>query len=91
MALRSPAAAGLLATLARVLPQPLIDLLLSKPSFFLGGLLTGLSLFVEEKRRRAELAMYVLPKGLESAWSLARGRGLVFGAGRYGDVLVSAA
>lgn len=69
----------------------MVDFLVSKPSFWLGGLLTGLSLFVEEKRRRAELAMYVLPKGLESAWVMARGKGLVFGTGQYGDVLVSAA
>lgn len=38
------------------------------------GLLSGLALFVEERRRRAELAMYVLPKALESAWIVARGK-----------------
>ena len=87
-ALRSPEARSLLATIVKQLPQPMVDFLISKPSFWLGGLLTGLSLFVEEKRRRAELAMYVLPKGLESAWVMARGKGLVFGTGRYGNVLV---
>ncbi|KAG8792199.1 hypothetical protein FRC12_006836 [Ceratobasidium sp. 428] len=51
--------------------------LISRASFWLGGLLAGLSLFVEEKRRRAELAMYVLPRGLESAWSVMRRRGWV--------------
>lgn len=66
-----------------------MNLLVSKASFFVGGLLSGLSLFVEEKRRREELAMYVLPKGLESAWVMARGKGWVFGMGRYGDALVS--
>ncbi|OSC97978.1 hypothetical protein PYCCODRAFT_1418695 [Trametes coccinea BRFM310] len=81
---------SLLAVLAKHLPPGWIELLISKPSFFLGGLLSGLSLFVEEKRRREELAMYVLPKGLESAWVMARGKGWVFGMGRYGDALLTA-
>ena len=88
MALRSPSSRSVLANIVRLIPKPLIDFLISKPSFFLGGLLCGLSLFVEEKRRRAELAMYVLPKSLESAWVMARGKGLVFRTGQYGDVLV---
>lgn len=49
--------------------------LVSRTSFWLLGFCTGLALFVEEERRRAELAMYVLPKGLESAWSMMRNRG----------------
>lgn len=65
-----------------------INLLLSKQSFWLAGLLSGLSLLVEAKRRRGELAMYVLPKGLESTWRMARGRGLVFPVGPYGDAIV---
>lgn len=32
--------------------------------------------------------MYVLPKGLESAWVMAKGKGLVFGTGNFGDILV---
>jgi len=56
-------------------PQKVIDtLLISKGSFWLPGFLAGLALFVEEKRRRAELAMYVLPKALESAWIIGRGK-----------------
>lgn len=66
-----------------------VDFLISKPSFWLGGGLSGLSLFIEDKRRRGELAMYVLPKGLESVWSMARGRGYVFGLGDFGESLVS--
>ena len=90
MALRNTSSGrSLLAMLAKRLPPVWIELLISKYSFFLGGLLSGLSLFVEEKRRREELAMYVLPKGLESAWVMARGKGWVFGMGRYGDALVS--
>lgn len=89
MALRAPGARSLLAALAKCLPPWVLQLLIGKFSFFVGGLLSGLSLFVEEKRRREELAMYVLPKGLESAWVMARGKGWVFGMGRYGDALVS--
>ena len=62
---------------------------MSKISFWFLGILAGLSLFVEEKRRRGELAMYVLPKGLESAWVMARGKGLVFKTGQWGEILVS--
>ena len=59
-------------------------------SFWVLGLASGLSLFVEEKRRRGELAMYVLPKGLESIWLTARGKGLVFRTGKWGDVILMA-
>ncbi|KAI0329609.1 hypothetical protein GY45DRAFT_1304427 [Cubamyces sp. BRFM 1775] len=91
MALRNTSnGRSLLAMLAKRLPPVWVELLISKYSFFLGGLLSGLSLFVEEKRRREELAMYVLPKGLESAWVMARGKGWVFGMGRYGDALLTA-
>ncbi|KAG8932210.1 hypothetical protein FRC01_000132 [Tulasnella sp. 417] len=47
--------------------------ILSKPLWWFGGILSGMSLFVEDARRRPELAMYVLPKGLESGWKLLRG------------------
>lgn len=80
----------LFAFLAKLIPQQFIDFLLSKPSFWLGGLLSGLSLFVEEARRRPELAMYVLPKGLESAWVMARGKRLVPRTGQYGEAVLSA-
>ena len=72
------------------LPQWVIDLLISKMSFWILGVASGLSLFVEEKRRRGELAMYVLPKGLESIWVMARGKGLVFETGKWGDVILAA-
>lgn len=41
------------------------------------GLATGLSLFVDDARRRSELAAYVLPKALESAWGAGKARGLL--------------
>ncbi|KAM5542337.1 hypothetical protein V8D89_003796 [Ganoderma adspersum] len=87
---KAPGARSFLSIIARRLPPGWAELLISKQSFFLGGLLSGLSLFVEEKRRREELAMYVLPKGLESAWVMARGKGWVFGLGQYGDALLTA-
>ncbi|KAJ3750554.1 hypothetical protein DFH05DRAFT_1467697 [Lentinula detonsa] len=61
-------------SLVQKIPQSVIDLLISKYSFFIPGLFSGLALFVEEKRRRPELAMYVLPKGLESLWIVATGK-----------------
>ena len=79
----------LLAYLARLLPQRVIDALIAKKSYYALGIITGLSLFVEEKKRREELAMYVMPKGLESAWLMARGRGWVGRTGQWGEVLVS--
>ncbi|KAI0677684.1 hypothetical protein C8Q78DRAFT_960400 [Trametes maxima] len=90
LSLRASQAQTLLAALVKRLPPWVGEILVSKFSFFLGGLLSGLSLFVEEKRRREELAMYVLPKGLESAWVMARGKGWVFGMGRYGEALLTA-
>lgn len=49
------------------------------------GVLTGLSLFVDDARRRPELAAYVLPKALESAWRVARAKHWVPSI-RYGDL-----
>ena len=72
------------------IPQWVVDLLISKGSFWIPGFAAGLSLFVEEKRRRGELAMYVLPKGLESAWVMARGKGWVFRTGKWGETLLTA-
>jgi len=82
--------ASALSSPLKSIPQWIIELLISKASFaFLGGA-AGLSLFVEEKRRRGELAMYVLPKGLESAWVMARGKGWVFRTGKWGETLLTA-
>ncbi|KAJ7867694.1 hypothetical protein B0H14DRAFT_3084106 [Mycena olivaceomarginata] len=58
--------------LRRLLPQSLIDLLISKGSWW-------------DRRRHAELAMYVLPKGLESLWVVARGHGLIWHTGNWGE------
>lgn len=74
--------------LARI-PQSVIDsILISKLSYWLLGFASGLALFVEERKRRAELAMYVLPKGLESMWIMLRGHGYVFKTGKWGETVV---
>ncbi|KAF4619751.1 hypothetical protein D9613_004876 [Agrocybe pediades] len=72
------------------IPQWVTDILISRFSFWVPGFVAGLALFVEEKRRRGELAMYVLPKGLESAWVMARGKGWVFRTGKWGETLLTA-
>ncbi|KAJ9123945.1 hypothetical protein QFC22_000736 [Naganishia vaughanmartiniae] len=59
------------------LPEKMQALLKRKENFWLIGFATCFSLFAEEKKRRAELAMYVLPRGLEAAWSSARKRAWV--------------
>lgn len=71
------------------LPQHVVDILISKGSFWFGGIIAGLSIFIEKPQRRAELAMYVLPKGLETLWVTAQGHGWVMRTGNYGDILVS--
>jgi hypothetical protein len=70
------------------IPAWLLATVVSKRAFWLGGLLSGMSVLIEAKHRRGELAMYVLPKGLESAWVAARGKGLVFRAEKHGSALV---
>ncbi|KAH9959215.1 hypothetical protein BC827DRAFT_1214879 [Russula dissimulans] len=72
------------------IPKWLVAALVSKPSFWLAGLFSGLSVLIEAKHRRGELAMYTLPKGLESAWVAARGKGLVFQTGKHGNALLTA-
>ncbi|KAL1704500.1 hypothetical protein EV121DRAFT_280326 [Schizophyllum commune] len=79
------------AALRRAIPPWLINLLVGRLALIGTGLATGLSLFVEEKRRRGELAMYVLPKALESAWRTARGRGWAPPTRGVGDVMLTAA
>ncbi|KZP00217.1 hypothetical protein CALVIDRAFT_494229 [Calocera viscosa TUFC12733] len=70
-------------------PEILRKFFASRFSFWLGGFMSCASLFVEEKKRRGELAMYVLPKALESAWGMLRSRKLVFKVPR-GDAVLAA-
>ncbi|KAJ3021611.1 hypothetical protein HKX48_008180 [Thoreauomyces humboldtii] len=46
--------------------------------YYILGLIASSSIFLEQKGRRAELAMYVLPKGLQSLWLVLHQRGCVF-------------
>ncbi|KAJ7087154.1 hypothetical protein C8R44DRAFT_687378 [Mycena epipterygia] len=78
-------AAPAFSCLREVIPQRLIDVLISRPTWLLCGLSTWLALLIEDPRRRPELAMYVLPKALESLWVLARGQGLVLRTGNWGE------
>ncbi|KAJ7496788.1 hypothetical protein FB451DRAFT_1208789 [Mycena latifolia] len=71
--------------LRKLLPQRLVDILIFRGTWWLSGLSTGLALLIEDERRRAELAMYVLPKALESIWIVARGHGLVLRTGNWGE------
>lgn len=71
-------------------PKWLLDFLSGSTLHWLAGFATCGSLFVDHARRRAELAAYVLPKGMESAWSVARKRGWApFVPG--GDLLLTSA
>ncbi|GAA5973669.1 hypothetical protein JCM11641_005071 [Rhodosporidiobolus odoratus] len=58
-------------------PRWLETILMHKSYYWLSGFATCLALFIEEKKRRRELAMYVLPRGLESLWSVLRRRAYV--------------
>ena len=75
-------------TIFKRIPQPVVDLLVSKFSFLVIGIFSGLSILVEEKRRRTELMMFSLTKSLESLWITLRGHGLVFETGNWGEILV---
>jgi hypothetical protein len=76
--------------LAANIPTWLQKFLVSTIAHWGAGFLTCMSLFIEHKRRRTELAMYVLPKGMESAWSVARQQSwLPFVPG--GDLLLTSA
>ena len=76
--------------LRRIVPTWFSRMLISSWIKWVTGFLTCLSLFVDDSRRRAELAAYVLPKGMESAWSVLRKKSYVpFVPG--GDLLLTSA
>ncbi|KAJ3160134.1 hypothetical protein HDU86_000970 [Geranomyces michiganensis] len=58
--------------------------------YVLGGICSS-SIFLEQKSRRSELAMYVLPKGLGSLWAVLEGRGKVRGLPHFEVLMASAA
>ncbi|BGP22311.1 peroxisomal membrane protein 4 [Rhodotorula toruloides] len=57
-----------------VVPEWLEKIVMHKSYYWFSGFATCLPLFIEEQKRRRELAMYVLPRGLESMWSILRRR-----------------
>ncbi|GAA5877652.1 hypothetical protein JCM1840_004967 [Sporobolomyces johnsonii] len=59
------------------IPAWLEAIIMHKSYYWFSGFATCLSLFIEERKRRRELAMYVLPRGLESFWSVLRRRSYV--------------
>jgi len=64
---------------------------ISGPSFGLIGLIAGLALVIEDQRRHTELVMYILPKAMESAWTIAGGsKHLRKATSINGEVIVSA-
>ncbi|GAA5964486.1 hypothetical protein JCM3765_006302 [Sporobolomyces pararoseus] len=72
------------------IPDWLMKIVLHKSYYWFSGFATCFSLFIEEKKRRRELAMYVLPRGLESTWSILRSKSYVpFVPG--GEVLLTSA
>ncbi|KAJ3037864.1 hypothetical protein HDV00_001279 [Rhizophlyctis rosea] len=46
-----------------------------KAAYYIFGVACAMSIFIEAKQRRSELAMYVLPKGLQSLWTVLYARG----------------
>lgn len=78
-------------------PGPIANLLKrwhrSQVFWWLFGATSGLSILVENKHRREELAMYCLPKAMESAWLVFREEALGVSKRRKGawkaDVAVS--
>jgi hypothetical protein len=63
-------------------------MLVSHGSYWFQGLIAGLSLFVEDKRRREEVLMYVMARSMESSWVLAREKGWAPKTGNMGDTWV---
>ncbi|CAO1639222.1 unnamed protein product [Sympodiomycopsis kandeliae] len=61
--------------LTSITPKWFLDFLAGSTLHWFAGFLTCGSLFIDHSRRRAELAAYVLPKGLESMWSILRKTG----------------
>ncbi|KAJ3272813.1 hypothetical protein HDV01_005241 [Terramyces sp. JEL0728] len=53
-----------------VIEKGLFPKQVEKYLFYYLGIITGLSILIEQKPKRAELAMYVLPKGLQSLYTL---------------------
>jgi len=58
----------------------------SKYFYWLAGFITSLSIFIENKRRRVDLALYVLPKAAESWYKILYSKNWIFELHQYADV-----
>lgn len=59
----------------------------SKAMWWIAGFITSLSILIERQPRRSELALYTMPRSLDSAWLVLQDHGLVPTV-PYGDVMV---
>jgi hypothetical protein len=57
----------------------------------LAGNLSALSLFWEQRKRRSELMLYCLPRGVEVVWRLLREAGFVSDVSNAGTVMFASA
>ncbi len=58
-----------------------------KMLYYIAGLLASSAIFIEQEKRRTELALYALPKGLDSFYQLLRDRQWIFSIPHF-DVLM---
>jgi len=58
----------------------------SKYFYWWWGFITSLSIFVEDRRRRVDLALYVLPKAAESWYKILYSKNWIFELNKYADV-----
>ncbi|BGP53411.1 hypothetical protein JCM8202v2_000970 [Rhodotorula sphaerocarpa] len=65
------------ALVAARVPSWLLAIAQHRIYYWFCGFSTCLALFIEDPKRRRELAMYVLPRGLESMWSTLRQKSYV--------------
>ena len=58
----------------------------SKYFYWWAGFITSLSIFIEDRRRRVDLALYVLPKAAESWYKILYNKNRIFELDQYADV-----
>ncbi|KAH7044733.1 hypothetical protein BKA57DRAFT_88032 [Linnemannia elongata] len=60
-----------------ILPSPILVKKTPPNSYILNGLVAGTAVLIEAPGRQMELALYCLPRALETSWKLMMKRGLV--------------
>ena len=61
----------------------------SKLYYYIVGILSGSAIFMEDKKRRTELCLYALPKGLHSFYKLLLARNWIVFITRFDNILFS--